>query len=244
MRAAILFILGLVLGACAHPTPRPQAPTAPSAITGPRSGLAERLRDETVAFVGRDREGDPRAFCSGVWVSESSIITAAHCVEALDGNGLGSSLDFVEPSDMFEAGSLEERPFVVFNEGRVYAVDGDHDLALVRGAGVTGHGYAHTTLAEVRPGAIVSTMGHPLGLWWSYSSGEVSAVRSKEIGLDTVWIQSTAPISPGNSGGGLFDEQGHLLGIASRCATRGQNLNFYVHGQYVDALLRRQGRDL
>lgn len=43
-------------------------------------------------------------------------------------------------------------------------------------------------------------------------------------------IQTTAPVSPGNSGGGLFNERGELLGVASFIVLgRGvQNLNFFV----------------
>jgi S1-C subfamily serine protease len=55
------------------------------------------------------------------------------------------------------------------------------------------------------------------------------------------WIQATAPISPGNSGGGLFDAEGDLVGVCSRAAGgRAQALNFWVHVMYVQALLGQQ----
>ena len=40
--------------------------------------------------------------------------------------------------------------------------------------------------------------------------------------------QTSAPISQGSSGGGLFDAQGHLLGITTFYFKAGQNLNFAV----------------
>jgi S1-C subfamily serine protease len=41
-------------------------------------------------------------------------------------------------------------------------------------------------------------------------------------------IQTTAPISQGSSGGGLFDSSGRLLGITTFALTRGQSLNFAI----------------
>jgi S1-C subfamily serine protease len=42
-------------------------------------------------------------------------------------------------------------------------------------------------------------------------------------------VQTDAPLSPGNSGGGLFDESGNLIGITTLASRAGvQNLNFAV----------------
>jgi serine protease Do len=43
----------------------------------------------------------------------------------------------------------------------------------------------------------------------------------------TRYIQITAPITHGSSGGGLFDERGRLIGITTLGAKTG-NLNFAV----------------
>jgi serine protease Do len=78
-------------------------------------------------------------------------------------------------------------------------------------------------------GDTVYAMGHPYGLEWSFSSGVVSAIRVEEDMVDNIpIIQATAPISPGNSGGGLFNEYGQLVGICSFTRVRGQNLNFWI----------------
>ena len=56
------------------------------------------------------------------------------------------------------------------------------------------------------------------------TDGIVSAVRqSRAEGLQTTWaIQTNTPISPGNSGGGLFNERGELIGIVN-AKSSGQN---------------------
>jgi Trypsin-like peptidase domain len=49
-------------------------------------------------------------------------------------------------------------------------------------------------------------------------------------------IQTTAPISHGSSGGGLFDAQGKLIGITTFMFKDGQNLNFAIPSELVVGL--------
>jgi S1-C subfamily serine protease len=64
-------------------------------------------------------------------------------------------------------------------------------------------------------GDSVFAVGNPHALGWSLSPGSISQIR-KWPGADdqdlTV-IQTTAPINSGNSGGGLYDKDGFLIGI-------------------------------
>lgn len=75
-------------------------------------------------------------------------------------------------------------------------------------------------------GSRVYAIGNPLGLDLSLSDGLVSGLRRD--GERGTMIQVTNPISPGSSGGGLFDQSGHLVGITVASATKGQLLNFAV----------------
>jgi tetratricopeptide (TPR) repeat protein len=52
-------------------------------------------------------------------------------------------------------------------------------------------------------------------------------------------IQTTAPISPGSSGGGLFDTRGKLVGITTFQLKEGQSLNFALPSEWVSATLDR-----
>jgi TPR repeat protein len=78
---------------------------------------------------------------------------------------------------------------------------------------------------RVRIGERVFAIGNPRGLEQSISEGIVSGNRELD-GLS--WIQHSAPISPGSSGGALISASGELLGINSRTRKESQNLNFAV----------------
>ena len=72
--------------------------------------------------------------------------------------------------------------------------------------------------SDVVVGEYVLTAGFPLGTELlgpaSFTYGIVSAIRYyADIGIN--YIQMDAPISPGNSGGGLFTVDGKLIGIPS-----------------------------
>lgn len=58
----------------------------------------------------------------------------------------------------------------------------------------------------------------------------------------TDYIQTTAPISKGSSGGGLFDAQGRLVGITTMYLKDGQALNFAVPAELIASVpMRDQG---
>jgi S1-C subfamily serine protease len=75
-------------------------------------------------------------------------------------------------------------------------------------------------------GQKVYALGNPKGMELTLSDGLVSALRKDGGKLEA--IQTTAPISPGSSGGGLFDEEGRLIGITTMQIKEAQNLNFAV----------------
>jgi TPR repeat protein len=74
-------------------------------------------------------------------------------------------------------------------------------------------------------GETVYAIGSPAGLENSLSQGVISGKRTMK---DGVWIQTTAAISPGSSGGGLFDATGRLIGITTFKSSREDDeaLNF------------------
>lgn len=95
-------------------------------------------------------------------------------------------------------------------KGTVVHTDPTDDLALVH----VQEKLEALAAAPTRPriGATVMVVGSPLGLGGTISIGLVSGFRSIE-GAD--WVQFSAPISPGNSGGPVIDSQGRVIGVAS-----------------------------
>ena len=95
-------------------------------------------------------------------------------------------------------------------------------------------------------GQPVFAIGSPRGMELTISNGIVSGFRESGAGMKL--IQTTAPFSAGSSGGGLFDDEGRLVGITTLVAKDAQNLNFAVPAQYIASaglsaaeLLRQRG---
>ncbi len=101
-------------------------------------------------------------------------------------------------------------------------------------------------------GAAVAAFGNPRGFSFSTSEGIVAAVRSgaelartigdeiyREMGYteNAEWIQTTAPISGGNSGGPLVNMQGDVVGLNTWRSVGGQNLNFAISATDMRRLL-------
>jgi S1-C subfamily serine protease len=66
-------------------------------------------------------------------------------------------------------------------------------------------------------GSPLFSIGNPLDLAWTYTSGTLSAIRHWETPekIAVRLIQTDVPTGPGSSGGGLFHQEGHLVGIIS-----------------------------
>lgn len=96
-------------------------------------------------------------------------------------------------------------------------------------------------------GDTVTAVGHPHGLAWSLTEGVVSHPArfwydfSATSGFPLV--QLDAALNPGNSGGGLFNEAGYLVGINSMKDPRGENLNFARSSNLVAAYMGRLAAD-
>ena len=131
------------------------------------------------------------------------------------------------------------RATVKFGDGTVGSVNGvasydkNRDLAVIQ---VTP---PPTTVLEigdsdrVQVGDKVVAIGSPLGLQNTMSVGIVSALRSGVI-------QMSDPISPGSSGGAVFDEHGKVVGVAAAYVAAGQNLNFAIPINWAKPYLNGQ----
>lgn len=145
--------------------------------------------------VVRHREGQG----SGVVVAPSLIATNRHVIEG---------------------GGRSTKVFHLGNEYDVHAADCDpvYDLCLLYLPGLDLPPVNRGSYKELRGGQRVYTVGAPSGYELTMTEGLISRL---EPNGDFPWIQSTAPASPGSSGGGLFDTQGRLVGITTRAGEDG-----------------------
>jgi S1-C subfamily serine protease len=128
-----------------------------------------------------------------------------------------------------------------WGDGRVVARNLDLDLALVWVKRESGHGefvQPVALAAEVADGETVFVIGHPEGLRFTLSTGIISRT-------DGNVFQMSAPVSPGNSGGPVFDDKGALVGIVTWMVDKhndpnAENLNFAVR---ADVLLQDSSWD-
>lgn len=120
---------------------------------------------------------------------------------------------------------------VKFPDGKTYPVesvlayDVQRDVAVLR---INAKGLVTLPLGDsdsLVSGQTVYTIGSPQGLDNTIANGIVSATNRVVEGQK--YIQTTAPISPGSSGGALLDGYGRCVGITSGTLS-GQNLNFAV----------------
>jgi hypothetical protein len=80
----------------------------------------------------------------------------------------------------------------------------------------------------------VYVMGNPLGLNWTFSDGLLSA---KRVEGGVTYLQISAPISEGSSGGPVLDGSGEVVGVATLTFEVGQNLNLAVPARHAAGML-------
>jgi tetratricopeptide (TPR) repeat protein len=118
----------------------------------------------------------------------------------------------------------------------VVYLDPDHDLCQLNVTRLVTQPVPIRRSASLSVGERVFAIGAPEGLELKLSEGLISGLREYQ---NAHLIQTSAAISPGSSGGGLFDSQGRLVGITTYFLKEGQNLNFALPGEWVESLSRQ-----
>lgn len=158
---------------------------------------------------------------SGVALGGNEIITNCHVALA------GSRLQVKFGQDSYDA--------------TVAVADEERDLCKLSVKGLNAPAAVIGASGELRTGQRVVAIGAPHGLDLTISDGIVSSLRPLEGGT---LIQTTAPVSPGSSGGGLFDSAGRLVGIVTFQMRSGQNLNFAAPAEWIGSMRTRRGGGL
>ena len=128
----------------------------------------------------------------------------------------------------------------------VLGIDENTDLAVLK---IDAHGLQPAKLASsariqrLRVGDAAIVIGNPLGteLTDTLTTGVISAVdRAVEVGASIVgMLQTDAAVSPGNSGGPLFDAQGQVIGIiTSKVVEDGaEGIGFAIPADFATRIL-------
>lgn len=111
--------------------------------------------------------------------------------------------------------------------------DRELDLAVLQ-ADIQGNDYLTLSETPVTTGETIYALGSSQGLTSTFSSGIVSTAAREIEG--SRYIQITAPISEGNSGGPLVNAYGEVVGVNTMTYLEGQNLNFAIDIRELDRL--------
>src|SRR5450631_284999 len=189
------------------------AQNAPSKNKGGRldiPAISREANGAVVSIVVSDKNGRPVAQGSGFLISkDGQVVTNYHVIKS------GSSAIIKLPDGAF---------FVV--DG-VLASNKHRDIAIVKAHGVD---FGTLTLGDsdrLQVGEEVVAIGNPLSLESTVSNGIVSGIRIVED-EGGKFLQITAPISPGSSGGPMFNMTGEVVGITTSHIKGGENLNFAI----------------
>ena len=113
------------------------------------------------------------------------------------------------------------------------AIDTSADLVLLKVEGLNRTALKMASKSVV-VGQKIFVLGSPKGLPATISDGLVSGLRNFN---GHKFIQITAPISPGSSGGPILNTKGELVGVSVGQIKGGQNLNFAVPKSYLQLLI-------
>ena len=202
-----------------------------------RGGAASKIYKQYANSVVYIYNPEGEAIGSGsLFDKRGLIITNWHVVDKAEMVGI-----WIKPK---KGEKLEDQPPL---GASVILVNIEADLAILKVSGLPKNMKVIPlgSMNEIQIGEDVIAIGHPQGLPWSLSIGIVSQIRSKyewtyvdKSKHKADVIQTQTPISPGNSGGPLFNEAGKLVGINTSKAG-GENLNFAVAVDELIELLKK-----
>jgi len=279
-----IFLTAILMGCCTQPNNA--HPTVPE--------IAKIANGDTVALIA---DFNHKPFCTGVWVSSTTILTANHCIEgyakmlhtmaaikALEEDGcpdelahMLANLDLevlqraaeddplaqhildivlsipqVNPDNLVipytverEVVNIGESPKKLYHSVSAIRTP-DEDLALLRidlAEDIRSHGIAELADKIPEVGESVYITGQVLGDFWSFKGGLVSAYRhdmdEEGITAKGPFMQTSVIMGPGDSGGGVFNSDGKLIGIASFIEPAA-HFSFCVHLETIRGFLQGQ----
>lgn len=173
----------------------------PSPSPSPSTSLPDLVKqvESAVFFVVREDNGsvfDQAGFGSGFFINENGVAVTNYHVYDKYHNGFIKLLN----GEKYRINSIlaesEEFDYVIF------AIENPDNTIFP---------YLTTTSNPPEKGNDIFVIGNPRGLESSVTKGIISNVNSEKEG----YIQIDAAVSPGNSGGPVFDMTGEIVGLVT-----------------------------
>lgn len=128
-------------------------------------------------------------------------------------------------------------------EAKLEMWDPQRDVCQIKAPNLKAPSVPMGEVAKLHIGQNVYAIGNPKGLDLTMSAGLLSSIRRDERD-QVLLLQTSAAISGGSSGGGLFDENGILIGLTTLGSVSGdaQNLNFAIPVDWIRELPQRHAK--
>jgi S1-C subfamily serine protease len=169
-----------------------------------------RAAPSVVVVEVMDEKGVPTAQGSGVVIGPGLIITPCHVAQS------GHHLRIWHGVTPYAA--------------TLGYTDTEHDLCQVYTPQLQAPSVVRGSVKNLAVGQPTYIISAPQGLSLTFTAGIISALRPV---LGSVLIQTDAAVSPGSSGGGLFDRAGRLIGMPCFQLQEGQHLNFALPVDWI-----------
>lgn len=126
------------------------------------------------------------------------------------------------------------------NYSNIIGLDVEKDILILK---IADHAFPPIKLGNsdlLKVGQKIYAIGSPMGFENTITEGIISGLRTNEEKTKN-FIQVSAPISPGSSGGAVVNDKGELIAITTLSVTKGQNLNFAIPINEVQAVYKKGG---
>ncbi|MDP4170848.1 MAG: trypsin-like peptidase domain-containing protein [Bacillota bacterium] len=157
----------------------------------------------------------------------NSIASGSGFVLTADGNIATNFHVITDDQSPIDTVKIKLQDGSTYTTNKVIGYDKKNDLAVLKIDNVSNLIPVNLGNSEnIETGDKIITIGSPMGLDNTVSEGIISNIQRVLDGVP--YIQITAPISHGSSGGVLVNDKGEVIGVTSAGIDEGQNLNFAI----------------
>jgi Tfp pilus assembly protein PilF len=188
--------------------------------------VARKVLPSVVMIEVTDASGRTISLGSGFFVRSGVIVTNHHVIR-----GGTAARAHVAATD------------TNYTVAGIIAQDVDADLVLLKLTQANMPSLPLADLSRLEIGESVYVFGSPKGLEGSVTNGILSSTSLRRHNGGE-FLQITAPISHGTSGGAVTNAAGEVIGVATMWVVGGQNINFAVPSTRITTLLANAGQPM